>query len=49
MKDHMRKDAVLVTSRLSYEALVGDFVVQGTWYFAVPGISEHSFIAAVLS
>ena len=49
MKDHKRKDAVLVTSQLSYGALVGDFAVQGTWYLAVSGISEHSFTAAVLS
>ena len=27
MKDHKRKDAVLVTSQLSYGALVGDFAV----------------------
>ena len=48
MKDHRRTDAALVTSQLSYGALVGDFAVQGTWYLAVLGISEHSFIAAVL-
>ena len=48
MKDHRRTDVVLVTSQLSYGALVGDFAVQGTWYLAVLGISEHSFIAAVL-
>ena len=49
MKDHKRKDAVLVTSQLSHGALVGDFAVQGTRYLAVSGISEHSFTAAVLS
>ena len=49
MKDHRRKDAVLVTSQLSYGALVSDFAVQGTWYLAVSGISEHSFTAAALS
>ena len=48
MKDHRRKDAALVTSQFCYGALVGDFAVQGTWYLAVPGSSEHSFTVAVL-
>ena len=49
MKDHRRKDAALVTSQFCYGALVSDFAVQGTWYLAVPGISEFKFTAAVPS
>ena len=49
MKDHRRTDAALVTSQLSYGALVSDFAVQGTRYLAISGICEHSFTAAVLS